>query len=131
MPATAVDSFLAKINHNRGMLHPLNEAGFKALVARKHPQHGEWMSILKKVVKCKADGPTGRREQKKSATFDDANCTLKLKAVSPRTQCLHVSQNKGSVELASRSLVVNFLKLYHVATRTLTYAGHHHEVFWG
>ena len=75
MPQPSLDTFLAKVNQYRGRLRPpLDKAGLEALIARKHPQQIEWMSILKTVVKFRADGPQAcRREQKKSAAFDDAN----------------------------------------------------------
>lgn len=118
MPVTTLDTFLAKVNQYRGKLRPLDKAGLEALIARKHPQQIEWMSILKKVVKCRADGPqASRREKKKSAAFDYANCNLKLRTRQRFAQCVHVSQERGTVSLVDRSLLLNVIKLYHAAEK--------------
>ena len=59
-----------------------------------------------------------------------SNAGFKLKSRKPFTQCFHVSQGHGSVELVDRGLLVNFLTLYKQAVHTLIHAQGYDSGIW-
>ncbi len=133
MPTPSLTNFLKRVNKARGDLPELTESGFKELLRNRHTEELEhWLPIFKKTAKCiKNDAGTNcYSEQKKGTLFDDTNCTLKLQSVQPFAKCLHRSQETGIVELADRSLLVNFLKLYRIAATTLLRAWGREDMLW-
>ena len=131
MASRLLDKFLERANKVRGDLPELTETTFSELLRNRHTEQFErWLPVFKKLARCKPTGASCSPDPKKGAVFDDAHFTLKVQSQVPFAKCQHRSQDKGGVELASHSLIVNFLKLYKQATHTLLKSWGHDAMWW-